>query len=57
MAACADIDPGRFPTLVAAMAEAAVLLNDDEAQFEMAIDANARGLAASFRERGLLALG
>lgn len=57
MTACADIDPGRFPTLIAAMAEAAVLLNDDEAQFETAIDANVRGLEASVRERRLLALG
>jgi hypothetical protein len=55
MTACADIDLRRFPTLVAAMAEAAVLLNDDEAQFETAIDANVRGLEACFRERGLLA--
>jgi hypothetical protein len=57
MAAYADIDPGRFPILVATMAEAAILLSDGEVQFETAIDANVRGLAASFRERGLLALG
>ena len=37
MVACAGIDPGRFPTLVAAMAEAAVLFNDDEAQFELSL--------------------
>ena len=39
-------------TLAAAMGEALALLNDDEAQFETALDALVRGLKASFREPG-----
>lgn len=54
MGAYARLDPGQFPTLVAAMGEAVALLGDDELQFETAIDALVRGLEASFRERGLL---
>jgi TetR/AcrR family tetracycline transcriptional repressor len=55
MGVYANIDPARFPTMVAAMSEAMALLSDDEAQFETAIDALVRGLEISFRERGLLA--
>ena len=55
MGAYANIDPGQFPTMVAAMSEATAILSDDELQFETAIDALVRGLEASFRERGLLA--
>jgi TetR/AcrR family transcriptional regulator, tetracycline repressor protein len=55
MASYASIDADRFPTMVAAMAEASELLGDDHAQFDTAIDAIIRGLEASFRERGLLA--
>jgi len=55
MASYASIDAARFPTMVAAMAEAAELLGDDHAQFDTAVDAIIRGLEASFRERGLLA--
>ncbi len=51
-AAYAGLDPMRYPTTAAAMAEAATLMGDDEAQFETALDALIRGLAASFRERG-----
>lgn len=34
------------------MGESLALLNDDEAQFETALDALVRGVEASFRERG-----
>jgi TetR/AcrR family tetracycline transcriptional repressor len=54
MASYASVDAVRFPTMVAAMAEANELLADDQAQFETAIDAIVRGLEVSFRERGLL---
>jgi TetR/AcrR family tetracycline transcriptional repressor len=54
-AAYSAIDPAQFPTMAAAMVEAAGLLSDDEAQFEMGADALIRGLEASFRARGLLA--
>ena len=53
--AYSSIDPAQFPTLAAAMGEAMTLLADDEVQFETALDALVRGLAVSFRERGLLA--
>ena len=52
--AYSGIDPERFPNLAAAMAESAALLVDEEAQFEIGIDALVRGLEASFRRRGLL---
>jgi hypothetical protein len=55
MASYASIDPVRFPTMVAAMAEATGLLSNDRAQFDTALDAILRGLEVSFRERGLLA--
>jgi TetR/AcrR family transcriptional regulator, tetracycline repressor protein len=54
MASYASIGAERFPTMVAAMAEASELLGDDQAQFETAVDAIVRGLQASFRDRGLL---
>jgi AcrR family transcriptional regulator len=54
MASYASIDAERFPTMVAAMAQASELLGDDQAQFETAVDAIVRGLQASFRERNLL---
>lgn len=50
--AYSSIAPAQFPTLAAAMGESLALLNDDEAQFETALDALVRGVEASFRERG-----
>jgi TetR/AcrR family tetracycline transcriptional repressor len=50
-----SIDPVRFPTLVAAVAEMSAMGIDDEAQFERAMEAMLLGLDRIFRERGLLA--
>jgi TetR/AcrR family tetracycline transcriptional repressor len=49
-----SIDAGRFPTLVAAVAELGEANIDDEAQFERAMEAMLLGLDRVFRERGLL---
>lgn len=53
--AYAGIGPDQFPLLATAMLEAASLMADDAAQFDVALDALVRGLEASFRERHLLA--
>ena len=49
-----SIDPSRFPTLVAAVAELGDANIDDEAQFARAVDAMLLGLDGVFRARGLL---
>ena len=49
----AAIYPAQFPTMAAAINEAAGLLSDDELQFGIAA-ALVRGLESSFRDRGLL---
>ena len=54
MAVYAAIDPAQFPTLASAMAESAELLSDNDAQFEIAVDALIVGLGSSFRDRGRL---
>jgi len=43
-----------FPFLTAAIGEAMRELYDDDAQFEIALDALVRGLEASFRARGIV---
>jgi AcrR family transcriptional regulator len=55
--AYSGIRADQFPTLAAAMGEMMVFMADDTAQFETAIDALVRGLDASFRERGVVAVG
>jgi len=48
------IDPTRFPTLVAAVAELGDANIDEIAQFDRALEATLRGMDAVYRERGML---